>query len=426
MAKLNQASSWALLAALLLPGVAVAAPVLGPEIQVNVSTLDVQQNPQVAVFPDGGFVVAWTVRPRTSPAAAHTTGVHARLFAADGAPASGEFLLVPPGNVIALDGLVATTNDSFAAVWDSYGLPAVGANGDLRQVEVQMFHRSGSPLTRARLAHLPSRFHRYLGVVTGTAEGGVVVAWAADVGYQTSIGYYNNAQARVFSAQLVPLTGELVLSTGSSVDGSGPFPDAIAVAPDGSLTAALTYYGDSIYVYGVRVAQSGKALPIDQLNSAAETSFDSSLAMKPDGSFAVVWDEQDPAFPWLLPLGPEPPGPIHGRLFDADGTAQGPDEFQVNRRAPGQRTLPRIAWQPAGGYITIWEDESGQDGDGTGIFGRYLTAAGTPLGGDFRVNLTTAGNQSSPALAAGPNATAVAVWLSGAATTVYARLITLP
>jgi hypothetical protein len=426
MAMSNRLSPGALLVTFLLPGMALAAPVLGPEIQVNVSTMDVQMNPQVAVFPDGGFIVAWVVQPKASPGAARTTGVHARLFAANGAPASGEFLLVSPGNVIALDGLVATSDDGFAAVWDSYGKPAGDGPGVVQQVEVQMFERSGSPSTRAALAHLPSRFDRYSGVVTATAEGRVVVAWAADVGYQTSIGYYNNAAARIFSARLAPLTGELLLSMGSGVDGSGPFPDAIALAPDGSLTAALTYYGDSINVFAVRVAQSGKALPVDPLYPDAETSYDASLAMKPDGSFAAVWDEQTPAFPWLLPLRPEPPGPIHGRLFDADGTAEGPDAFQVNRRAPGQRTLPKIVWQPAGGYITIWEDESGQDGDGTGIFGRFLSANGAPAGGDFRVNLTTAGNQSSPALAAGPKATAVAVWLSGTATAVYARLITLP
>lgn len=422
----NRLSPWALLAAFLLPGMAAAAPVLGPEIQVNVSTLDAQMTPQVAVFPDGGFIVAWAAQPMGSPSTAHPVGVHARLFTADGAPASGEFLLVPSANVIALDGLVATSNDTFTAVWDSYRRPAGRGVIVIKQVEVQMFRRNGSPLTHAELAHLPSPFNRYFGVVSATPEGQVVVAWAADVGYQQTFGYYNNAEARVFSAQLAPLTGEVLLSMGSYVDGSGPFPDAIAMAPDGSLTAALTYYGDDISVYAVRVSQSGKALPIDPLFPDDESSYDASLAMKPDGSFAIVWDEQFPAFPWLLPLGPEPPGPIHGLLFDADGTAQEADEFQVNRRVPGQRTTPKIVWQPAGGYVTIWEDESGQDGDGTGIFGRLLSADGTPTGGDFLVTVTTAGNQSSPALAAGPKGTAVAVWLSGTATTVYARLITLP
>lgn len=422
----NRPVHWILLAAFLLSGTAVAAPVLGPEIQVNVSARDVQLNPQVAVFPDGGFVVAWVVQPQASPGAPRTTGVHARLFAAGGAPASGEFLLVAPGNVIALDGLAATGDDSFAAVWDSYGRPAGGGGGVVQQVLVQMFQRGGAPLTRATLAHLPSRFNRYFGVVTATAAGGVAVAWAADVGTQTSFGYYNNAMARVFSAQLVPLTGEVLLSEGSYVDGSGPFPDAIAVAPDGALTAALTYYGDSIYVYAARVSQSGKTLPVGPLDFISDGTYDASLAMKPDGSFTIVWDEQSPAFPWLLPLPPEPPGPVYGHLFDADGAAQGSERFQVNRRGAGQRTLPKIVWQPAGGYITLWEDESGQDGDGTGIFGRILSAGGAPAGGDFLVNVTTAGNQSSPALAAGPKATAVAVWLSGTAGTVYARLITLP
>jgi hypothetical protein len=52
-----------LFAAVLLAGTAAAnaplaaAPGLGPQIQVNVGTRDVNTFPQVAVFPDGGFIV---------------------------------------------------------------------------------------------------------------------------------------------------------------------------------------------------------------------------------------------------------------------------------------------------------------------------------------------------------------------------------
>jgi hypothetical protein len=50
---------------------------------------------------------------------------------------------------------------------------------------------------------------------------------------------------------------------------------------------------------------------------------------------------------------------------------------------------------------------------------------GSPQGRDFLVNAITAGNQTSPNLAAGPRG-AIIVWLSGTGTTVYARRIQGP
>jgi hypothetical protein len=292
-------------------------------------------------------------------------------------------------------------------------------------VYVQMFHRNGLPLTGVMLAHAPSRYDRYFGTVTSGPNGEVAVAWAADVGRQSSPNYYNNAMGRIFSSRLAPLTGELMVGKGSSYDNSGPFPDAIALAADGSLAAALTYAGDGVYVYATRVSRNGTPLAIDlPYDVNVSNTYDASLAMAPDGRFLVVWDTQGPVLPSQLPLASQPPGPILGRLFHADGTADGADAFQVDRRVPGQRTDPKVVWT-AGGYVAIWEDESGQDGNGSGLFGRLLTLDGAPVGGDFQVDVTSAGNQGSPALAAGPRS-AVAVWVTEDSTNVYARRIAFP
>src|SRR5260370_25582603 len=95
-----------LFAPILLGGLAAplaAAPALGPQIQVNVSALDVNTNPQVAVFPDGGFIVVWNVTAKTGPGANRPV-VHARSFHADGSPESGEFLLLRDAGVWAIAG----------------------------------------------------------------------------------------------------------------------------------------------------------------------------------------------------------------------------------------------------------------------------------------------------------------------------------
>lgn len=410
-----------------------AAPVsatrlLGQQIQVSLSTHSVQSSPKVGVFPDGGFVVVWATAA-SSGSGSRPQVLHARLFSADDKPASGEFLLARPaaGYFVALDGVAANGNGSFAVLWEVYQHRSPGS-----RVFVQLFNRKGAPLGPAVLAHDPSPDARYFGALAVAADGRIAVIWAADVGQASDQSYRNDADVRIFDSELHPLTGETLVSMGSAVDGSGPFPDALAFGPDDTLVAALTYAGDSVDVFAQRIAADGTPLPTDQIDTGLTAcpcidgnTYDSSLAMAPDGSFIVTWDYGYPAQPSQLPLPLSPPSGINGRLFTAGGNAQGTAAIQVNRRNLGQLTSPQIASLGTGGFVAAWVEESGRDGDGDGIFARLLAEDGTPQGRDFLVNAITAGNQTSPNLAAGPRG-AIIVWLSGPGTTVYARRIEGP
>ena len=206
---------------LFLPAAALAVvPVLGPQIQVNVSTRNVQGAPKAAVFPDGGFVVVWEARARTGPG--RNRGVlHARLFDENGSPATGEFLLTATAGVApALDGVAADGNGAFAIAWDQ----AEGSPSGMTEVYVQRFDRAGRPLTGAVLAPDPSPFSRYSGALAVGANGHVAVIWAADASSPDALNYRNDAYARIFSAGLVPLSGELLVAMGSDTDHSGPSP----------------------------------------------------------------------------------------------------------------------------------------------------------------------------------------------------------
>jgi len=411
---------------LFLPAAAPAAvPVLGPQIRVNVSTRDVQGAPKVAVFPDGGFVVVWEARARTGPGS--NRGVlHARLFDDDGSPVTGEFLLTgTAGSGPALDGVAADGNGAFAVAWDQ----DEGSPSGMTEVYVQRFDRAGRPLTGAVLAHDPSPFNRSFGALAVGANGHVAVIWAADASNPDALDYHNDAYARIFSAGLRPLSRELLVALGSGSDHSGPIPDSLALARDDSLVAALTYAGDGVAVFVQRLAANGTPLPIDPSSPATEccitNTYDSSLAMAADGSFAVVWDDEPPADPSRLPLPLSPPSGIFGRIYSSAGVSEGAADLRINRRQLGTLTSPVVAWLPGGGFAAAWTDESARDGSGSGIFGRLLAADGTPIGRDFLINSTTAGNQHSPAIAAGPGG-AVVVWISDPATNLYARRIGAP
>ncbi len=419
-------------AALLAVAIATAAPpaaaqatspaagglTLGPQIQVNTSTMDVQANPRVAVFPDGGFVVVWEAAGK-SGSGRQKVVLHARLFGASGAPAGGEFLLAGPPGSTALDGVAAVGSGSFVVAWDQ------NANAVPRtRVFVQRFSRAGKPLTPAVQAHDDSTLDRYFGALAVGPTGRVAVLWAADFGSAFDGTYRNDAYVRVFTRNLVPLTAELRVAMGSAADGSGPFPDALAMAADGSLAAAMTYAGDAVFVFVNRVAPDGTLLSSDipAGTCCAGNTYDSSLAMAPDGHYAVVWDYVRPASLGQLPLPPAPASGISGQVYGADGTAEG-SILQINRRPLGQLVTPALAWLPAGGFMAAWEDESARDGSGSSIYGRLLAADGTPTGLDFPVAVTTRGNQTSPAIGAGPGG-AVVVWVSGTTTTIYARRVT--
>src|ERR1700692_2965387 len=98
-----------------------ATRLLGPPVPGSVSPHSVQSTPKVGVFPDGGFVVVWATAASSGPGSRHQV-LHARLFSANDTPASGEFLLARPaaGYYVALDGVAAKGNGSFAVLWEVY------------------------------------------------------------------------------------------------------------------------------------------------------------------------------------------------------------------------------------------------------------------------------------------------------------------
>lgn len=85
-------------------------------------------------------------------------------------------------------------------------------------------------------------------------------------------------------------------------------------------------------------------------------------------------------------------------------------EFQVNIAGSNQRNNPASATSSFGTFVTVWESLT-QDGDGRGIFGRLYRDDGRPIGSEFQVNLTTAGDQDAPATAMDANGNFVVVWV---------------
>ena len=67
-------------------------------------------------------------------------------------------------------------------------------------------------------------------------------------------------------------------------------------------------------------------------------------------------------------------------------------EQLVNSYTAGEQTNSSMTKLADGGYLVVW-NSNGQDGDGWGVYGQRFDAGGGRVGGEFRLNATTNGDQ---------------------------------
>jgi hypothetical protein len=113
----------------------------------------------------------------------------------------------------------------------------------------------------------------------------------------------------------------------------------------------------------------------------------------------VVWQDQ-------LALGGEPG--IMMRRLDSSLTGFFGGE-RVNQTSGSEPEKPKVAVLESGGAVFVWQAGGRAAGD---VYARFVSASGTFLTGDVRVNTFTAGVQQDPAVVALPDGTAVVAWSS--------------
>ena len=204
--RLKDSAALVVLAAfVLMPHPAGAAPPLPQGDEISVSLLEnvAHSNPRVAVFPDAGFVVVWTVGPSNGQG---RSVIHARFFAADGTPTSGQFRLVDrSGQSQVADQVVADRDGSFLVAWTEW------TSSQKASVFVRRFNRDGTPRGPRIQAHAPHKSSRFEGVLAVGADGRFAVAWRAWVDLKPDYRSYVNSIARIFNAQGGPLTKEFLV-----------------------------------------------------------------------------------------------------------------------------------------------------------------------------------------------------------------------
>src|SRR5712692_3772433 len=99
---------------------------------------------------------------------------------------------------------------------------------------------------------------------------------------------------------------------------------------------------------------------------------------------------------------------IYAQRYNSSGNGLG-GEFRVNTTTAGDQVNPSVAVD-AGGSIYITWSSNGQDGSGWGVYGQQFQPSGTPDDGEFRINVTTAGDQHYASVGISPLGQMVVVW----------------
>ena len=105
---------------------------------------------------------------------------------------------------------------------------------------------------------------------------------------------------------------------------------------------------------------------------------------------------------------------VVGRLRRGGSTPRGRRRGASSASTPpptGDQADASVAMNDRGEFVVAWASK-GQDGDGWGVYAAAVRRLGARLGGEFRVNSATGGDQTSPSVAIDASGNFVITWSS--------------
>jgi hypothetical protein len=118
---------------------------------------------------------------------------------------------------------------------------------------------------------------------------------------------------------------------------------------------------------------------------------------------------------------------VFGRRFSSSGSPLGGD-FQVNVTTLGQQDSPEVAIEGDGDFVVVWDGQGA--GGQYGVFARRFASGGGAIGDEFQVSTTAEANTA--AVAARASGQLVVAWhnaygdLDGSGSDVFLRAVAAP
>ena len=195
--------------------------------------------------------------------------------------------------------------------------------------------------------------------------------------------------------------GEILVNTTTASDQYQP---SVAALADGGYVLAWQSYGQESNGWGIY----GQRFDTQGYPAGGELHLNTTTAS--DQSDPVIAALADGGYvaAWVS-WGQDGEGSgVYAQRYDGGGAPAG-GEFQVNVVTAGSQYTPSITGLADGGFVVGWQSP---DGNGAGVFARRFDASGNPLGSEFRINSFTTSDQYAPALAALQDGGLVATWTS--------------
>ena len=227
---------------------------------------------------------------------------------------------------------------------------------------------------------------QYYPKVSALVDGGWVVSWASYGQDGNSDGIYQQR----YSAGGLPLGGEVLVNNTTS--SAQQFQGVTALADGGWLLSWMSWGdGSSSGIYQQRFTTAGMATggEVRVNTTIANSQSYPSVTGLADGGWLVSWQSQaQNGDDW----------DIYQQRFNAAGVANG-GEVRVNTVTINDQDFPKVTALTDGGWVVCWQSMQ-QDGEGRGIYQQRYSSNGAPIGNELRVNATTSGYQELPDLTA--------------------------
>ncbi len=219
----------------------------GSEFQINVTTNNSQELPEVAHFSDGGFVVSWSGK-----GSGDVSGVFVRRFNASGVAQTSEILVNTHTDNQQSNATIATfASGGFVVAWESGG----SQDGDGLGVYAQRFDSSNNKTGSEFLVNTTTNSLQQNASVASASDGQFVIVWQSNLQDGNGLGIYGQR----YNASGQTVGSEFQINNYSTGDQQNP---SVAFGPDGGFLVAWNGKGseDNAGIYAREYDSSGQAL----------------------------------------------------------------------------------------------------------------------------------------------------------------------
>jgi hypothetical protein len=360
------------------PTAAEIVPMGAPVDVAETDLYSFESRPRICADPSGAFTVVWS---------SADVRIMARRFSRDGEPLAPPFQFLdrmleandPPE-------IACLPSGAFVAVWSR----ATPDYSDF-PLMARVFNGDGVALSQEmRIDQHGYVNHRQRIACNGS---GCVVVWSREV-RETD---FDAILARRLGLDGKPQGDEILVASSSHDDA---YPD-VAIAPDGSFFVSFAFKTNAlvgIQPYGADGSTAGPAITIRPTDEWSFGSTFNSIARSPEGSLLVAWRESYDGLDEVM---------YHSVVLPDGRLAVDRQPVDPGRQS-GDISAPLVVPDAGGGFVMVWGDRNEQR-----LFGRQLTAQGTPRGPDHGVAEPTSFLSAEPtefALASRFDGTLAVAW----------------